>query len=37
VAKAIATYERTVLSGNSPFDRYRAGDKKAMRPDQVAG
>ena len=37
VAKAIATFERTVLSGNAPFDRYKAGDKKAMRPDQIRG
>ena len=26
VAKAIATFERTVISGNSPYDRYKAGD-----------
>ena len=37
VAKAIATFERTVLSGNSPFDRWKAGDKKAMTPEQVRG
>jgi cytochrome c peroxidase len=37
VAKAIATFERTVLSGNSPYDRWKAGDKKAMTSDQVRG
>lgn len=37
VAKAIATFERTVLSGNSAFDRYQAGDKKALTPQQVRG
>ena len=37
VAKAIATFERTVLSGNSAFDRYQAGNKKAMTPSQVRG
>jgi cytochrome c peroxidase len=37
VAKAIATFERTVLSGNSPFDRYEAGDTKAMTDSQVRG
>jgi cytochrome c peroxidase len=37
VAKAIATFERTVLSGNSPYDRYKAGDKKAMSQSQVRG
>ena len=37
VAKAIATYERTVLSGNSAYDRFKAGDKKALTPAQVDG
>jgi len=30
VAKAIAAYVRTIVSGNSPYDRFRAGDKSAM-------
>jgi cytochrome c peroxidase len=31
VEKAIASFERTVLSGNSPFDRYfYGGDKRAL-------
>jgi len=37
VTKAIATYERTVLSGNSPYDRYKAGNKKALTASQVRG
>ena len=37
VAQAIATFERTVLSGNSPYDRYKAGNKKAMTAAQVRG
>jgi cytochrome c peroxidase len=37
VAQAIATFERTVLSGNAPFDRYKAGDKQAMSEAQVRG
>jgi cytochrome c peroxidase len=37
VARAIATFERTVRSGNSPFDRYQAGDLKALNPAQVRG
>jgi cytochrome c peroxidase len=37
VAKAIATFERTVLSGNSPYDQYKAGKKNAMTPQQVRG
>lgn len=30
IAKAIASYERTVLSTESPFDRWRAGDARAV-------
>ena len=30
VAKAIAAYERTNLSGNAPVDRFRAGDTTAL-------
>ena len=30
VAKAIAAFERTVLSGNAPYDRFKAGDKTAL-------
>ena len=37
IARAIATYERTVLAGNSPFDRYQAGDKDALSPSAVRG
>jgi cytochrome c peroxidase len=37
VARAIATFERTVLSGNSPFDRYLAGEDTALTPAQVRG
>ncbi len=33
VAKAIATFERTILSGGSPFDRWKyGGEKNAMSP-----
>lgn len=32
VARAIAAYQRTILSGNSAFDRAQAGDKKALAP-----
>ena len=37
MAQAVATFERTILSGNSPYDRYKAGDKKAMSAAQVRG
>ncbi len=37
IVKAIATFERTVLSGNSPFDRYMAGERSAMSPEAIKG
>ena len=37
IAKAIATFERTIVSGNSPYDRYLAGDKTALTKQQKAG
>lgn len=37
IAKAIATFERTVISNNSPFDKWIKGDKKAMTKEQVLG
>lgn len=30
IGKAIATFERTVLCANGPYDRFKAGDKTAM-------
>lgn len=32
VARAIAAYVRTILAGNSPYDRFRAGDINALSP-----
>jgi cytochrome c peroxidase len=37
VGMAIASFERTVLTGNSPYDRWKAGDKTAMSPAAVRG
>ena len=37
VAKAIATFERTVLTGNAPYDKWQAGDKKAMSASAARG
>jgi len=37
LAKAIAAFERTVLSGNSPYDVYEAGDKNALNESQKKG
>ena len=36
-AKAVAAYERTLITPNSPYDRYVKGDKKAMNAQQVRG
>jgi len=36
-AQAIASFERTVVSGNSPFDRFKAGDKTAMSESAQRG
>jgi cytochrome c peroxidase len=38
VEKSIASFERTVVSGNSPFDRYYyGGDKTALSPAAIRG
>jgi cytochrome c peroxidase len=37
VAKAIADYERTRMSGNSPYDRFQAGDETAMTEEARLG
>jgi cytochrome c peroxidase len=37
IVKAIAAYERTQLSGNAPFDRYIAGEEKALDQAQERG
>lgn len=36
-AKAIAAYERTLITPNSPYDRYVKGDKEALTAQQVKG
>ena len=38
VRRALASFERTLLSGDSPFDRYQyGGDKTALTPAQIRG
>lgn len=37
VARALASYERTIVAGNSPYDRYMAGDKSAMSESAIRG
>jgi cytochrome c peroxidase len=36
-AKAVAAFERTLVTANSPYDRWAAGDKTALSPQQVRG
>lgn len=37
IARAIAAYERTVLSGNAPYDKFKAGDKSALSKEAQLG
>ena len=37
VAQAIASFERTLNTPNSPFDRYLRGDEQAMTDQQISG
>ncbi|MDQ3474582.1 MAG: cytochrome-c peroxidase [Acidobacteriota bacterium] len=37
IVKAIAAFERTIISGETAFDRYRAGDTAAMSESAVRG
>ena len=37
LAKAIAAYERTLTTPNSPFDRYLKGDKEALSKEALRG
>jgi len=37
IANAIAAFERTIVSGNSPYDRWKAGDASAMSEAAVRG
>ncbi len=37
IAKAIGTYERSVVSKNAPYDKYFAGDKSAMSSSALNG
>jgi cytochrome c peroxidase len=37
IAQAIAAFERTVLSGNSPYDKFKEGDETALDEAQKAG
>jgi cytochrome c peroxidase len=37
LSRALASYVRTILSGNSPYDRFINGDRTALSAEQQAG
>ncbi|MCE9605607.1 MAG: c-type cytochrome [Planctomycetia bacterium] len=37
IAKAISAFERTILSGDAPYDRFKAGDQTALAPAAKRG
>ena len=37
IGQAIATFERTIVSGNSPYDKFKAGDKTALSESAQRG
>lgn len=37
ITKAIAAFERSIISGRSPYDRYIAGDASALSESEVRG
>lgn len=37
ITRALASYERTLISGDTPFDRFIRGDKLAMSPSAQRG
>jgi cytochrome c peroxidase len=37
LSKAIAAFERTLVSANAPYDRFLAGDRAALNEDAVRG
>lgn len=37
LADALAAYVRTILAGDSPFDRYAFGDREALSAEELAG
>ena len=37
LSRALASYVRSILSGNSPYDHFVSGDRKALSPMQQLG
>lgn len=37
IVQALGSFQRTIITGDSPYDRYLAGDRKALKPEAVRG
>ncbi len=37
IVQALGSFQRTIIAGDSPYDRYLAGDRKAMKPEAMRG
>ncbi len=37
ITRALATFQRTLISGNAPYDRYLNGEKTALSPAEIRG
>lgn len=37
VTRALGAFQRTLISGNAPYDRYVAGDRDALSPSELRG
>jgi cytochrome c peroxidase len=37
ISRALASFVRSIFSGNSPFDRFANGDRAALSPEEQAG
>ncbi len=37
ITRSIANYERSFISGNSPYDRFQKGDIVSLKPEQIRG
>lgn len=37
ISRALASFQRTIMAGNTPYDRFRAGDETALPPPAKRG
>lgn len=37
IVQALGSFQRTIITGDSPYDRYLTGDREAMKPEAVRG